>query len=314
MSDFAKFSESFHSFNEDDFFARCDWQVTVPGKWILAGEHAVLRGSEALVFPLKNCFLKIGYIQSDESFKVSITGQNSSDLEMIIWSVLEKALQFLNSSVTQVKGQLLIHSEIRFGAGMGASATLAVALTQFLKYLQFSVADDFVFAKKIEDVFHGESSGVDVAVALYQKPLLFKKNEPIQILENVNLPLMYLSYSGSRGMTKDCILQVKKLWAEDQLKAQLIDEDMKAVVQTLKQKDLNLSLQDWATQLTKAHSCFERWGLVSESVLLHTHDLKKQGALAVKLTGSGLGGYVLSLWPQKPSEETLKILDLIPVQ
>ncbi|MFN7905909.1 MAG: hypothetical protein ACK5P5_12075, partial [Pseudobdellovibrionaceae bacterium] len=33
--------------------------VETCGKWILAGEHAVLRGSEAVVFPLKSARLKL---------------------------------------------------------------------------------------------------------------------------------------------------------------------------------------------------------------------------------------------------------------
>ncbi|MFI4919641.1 MAG: mevalonate kinase, partial [Legionellales bacterium] len=39
----------------------CDFETTTFGKWILAGEHAVVRGHEALVFPIKEKQLHLQY-------------------------------------------------------------------------------------------------------------------------------------------------------------------------------------------------------------------------------------------------------------
>ena len=45
-----------------------------------------------------------------------------------------------------------------------------------------------------------------------------------------------------------------------------------------------------------AKDCFEQWGLIDSSVQAEMDRLSAQGALAVKPTGSGGGGYLLSLW------------------
>ena len=45
-----------------------------------------------------------------------------------------------------------------------------------------------------------------------------------------------------------------------------------------------------------AQQCFETWGLVTPELIEQKYELLKQGALGVKLTGAGLGGFWVALW------------------
>lgn len=279
-----------------------NFEVKVPGKWILAGEHAVLRGCEALVFPLPGKYLKLSYIRAGAELELQIEGQNRQELELIIWSVLEKAFKVLGIRRNQITGTLKMESFIALGGGMGASATLCVALTEWLHFLGFvKKSGRFEFARNLENLFHGESSGVDVAVTLAKVPLVFTRNQGFYELAIKGFPNLYLSYSGERGVTRDCVEKVKALFFSKSELAIKVDQEMSDAVQLFKQLlAQEVSLIDWIKSIKKANHCFEQWGLVTDSVLKHEKILLDAGALAVKLTGSGGGGYVLSLWESAP--------------
>lgn len=280
------------------------FEIQVPGKWILAGEHSVLRGSEALVFPLPSKFLNLSYEFLEKNLEIIIEGQNKQEIELIIWSVLERALNQLNISRANMKGNLKISANIALGGGMGASATLCVALTEWLSFLGYvPLKEKFNFARSLENLFHGESSGVDVAVTLMKRPLLFSRENGFTEMTVKRKPNLYLSYSGERGVTKDCIDKVKCLLDTSPDIAKEIDLQMAQVVAKFKEilSSDRPDLIDWIQNLKKANQCFEKWSLLTENVKQHQKLLIDQGALAVKLTGSGGGGYVLSLWDGEPS-------------
>lgn len=290
--------------------SEANFSTEVPGKWILAGEHSVLRGGEAIVFPLPSQYLKLAYKKSEQDLEIQLDGDGSQDLEMIIWSVLENALKKLNIKRQQLRGILHFTSHIRFGAGMGASATLCVALTQLFQHLGFINEEAmYEFARNLENLFHGESSGVDVAVALWKKPMIFSRTEGFKTFDLAFKPRLYLSYTGVRGVTKDCVEKVKQILLTQPERGKMLDQNMIQTVQLFKKYILQVEASSLNDQkvfeickqlMLSAHSCFEEWGLVNEEVKRHEQALKKAGALAVKLTGSGGGGYMLSLWNQAP--------------
>ena len=63
-----------------------------------------------------------------------------------------------------------------------------------------------------------------------------------------------------------------------------------------------------AHAINLANHCFFQWVLVSERLQQHMQMLKHNGAIAVKPTGSGGGGFVLSLWNHSPLPADLDLI------
>jgi mevalonate kinase len=297
------------------------FKTSVSGKWILAGEHSVLRGVPALVFPLHTRTLDLEFIQkeSDEKLTLNLTGPFGQDLELLFWGVLERACKIKKLDRSLIKGSLTLSNAIRIGAGMGASATLCVAVARWFDFMGFVQSQDseqakqealYEFAKELENLFHGESSGVDIAVSLRGAPLHFERKNGFSKELKMNWqPLWFVSYSGKRGVTLDCVNKVKALIAKDPVLGAQLDEQMNQAVEQCEKALMNQNAQEGFELLAKsirsAGEVFDKWGLALGEVGEHIRWLYAQGAAAVKPTGSGDGGFILSLWVEPPPKNIL---------
>ncbi len=277
------------------------------GKWILCGEHAVLRNHSALVFPIYSKKLNFHYKPEDKPLNVRGEGGFSEHYRFLFLSIYHKALDMLN--IKSLRGEIHLSGNLPVGSGLGASASVSVILGKWFKFLGFIKTEElFSFCKGLEDVFHGESSGADIAVNLEEKPICFTKTSSQPIIHPLRLkwnPYWLLSFSGEMGFTADCVRKVKDLFKTDPQHARKLDLTMKEAVEeaskaicVLDQKEGLYVLKE---AVDKAYACFKGWGLITDHLESYMESLREKNCLALKPTGAGEGGYVLSLWNSYPT-------------
>jgi mevalonate kinase len=263
-------------------------EVKVPAKCILAGEHAVLRGFPAIVLPIPSLYLSICSVPCEPGAEVI-----SPDLlRGIFEKILGRDIGKLNGLTIQMK------SMIPSGAGLGSSAALSVAALRWTHESGFWKGDLFTKALELEDQFHGRSSGIDLAGVMASGPILFRMGPHFSNLPKLKLPYLLLTDTGTRCPTRGAVEKVQ------QMKDASLDQQMGRATELLHKAFISgkMDLEPWIEAFTLAKDCFYRWDLVSTAMAEKERYLLSSGAKAVKPTGSGGGGFLLSLWDHPPPE------------
>lgn len=261
-------------------------------KWILAGEHTVIRGGGAIAFPYFKKSMTLNY-EPHEELKIKL--KNEAHKKAFI-KILEISSEQLKIPFNEIKGIFSVTSNIPISAGLGSSAALCVSVAKFFKQniIQNNLTLD-LFAKTLENSFHCKSSGLDVAVIINEKPIFFRDMKVNVIAEKFH-PNFKLTYSGRGQETRHCVNKVFDFFKTNPKEARLIEQKMNDAVascaNSLESNDLVLL----AHGMNKAKECFFDWGICPDFQKKHIDQLINQGALAAKPIGGGGGGYVLSLW------------------
>lgn len=265
-------------------------QVRANAKIILAGEHAVLRGKSAILIPISNKQLKLNFDCKD-IFSHNCFGEYVFDECNKLWGkFIEQA--FIECTDKKPHGSWDLEINIPVGVGLGFSSALCVVVAKAMaKKNYIKDSEIFTFAHKLEQPIHGKSSGCDIAGSLSSVPIIYNIEKTRKMI--AWSPALAWSTPCDISRTQGAIEKVEKKNKPE------VDEFMhkatKLAYKSWKQKNVSML----ADSINMANDCFVEWGLVTSNLEKHMIDLIRQGAIAVKPTGAGGGGSVISLWHEK---------------
>lgn len=271
---------------------------SIYSKVVLSGEHSVLRGGAAVVAPYKKHSLNYSIEEASE-FALDLD-PSISQYEILFLGTLEKSLALLGERKKNIKKRVQVSSVVPLGQGLGGSAALCVFVARLMCRLGFlEESQIFDHAKNLEDIFHGESSGLDIAGCLSESLKLYYRGEaPKEIDGSLSALVFSLHSSQEVGDTKTCIERVLRMKEKDEELFYSLDRKMSQSSLKIKKAfevgDQGLLIEG----LKEGESCFKAWGLITEKMMELQRKFYDQGALAVKTTGSGLGGHLIAVWDQ----------------
>ena len=246
------------------------------GKLILVGEHAVVYGHEAIAFAVG---LRTRVALEPRPGPTQIVGPDVDD----------RVLTALCTVLPREGFAVRVASDVPVGRGMGSSAALAVAL---VRALHPDLGPDAVIdaAMPIERAFHGNPSGLDVAVSAHGGCVRFRRGPPM-----VFAPVttgewqVVVADSGAPGNTAELVARVAA-------QRPAVDPTLARIGALV--AEASRALHDpraLGPLLTENHRLLAALGVSTPRLDDLVARALRAGAYGAKLAGAGGGGVVLAL-------------------
>ena len=276
-------------------------------KLILLGEHAVVYGQPALAIPFSGlkvrCVIEPWINGPTGTLQIKARElQLNHPLQVLpednfLRKAVELVLAELGVSQTPTC-KLTIYSDIPISAGLGASAAIAVAtmraLSAFLGHpLEKETLNRLGF--ETERLMHGNPSGIDNTVIVYEQPILFRKGELIEfVYPSKNLHFL-IADSGIKKATADTVAYLAKQRERNPQFVEAALEEIGRIAlfgrKAFEQGDLS-ALGD---AMNANQALLAQLDLSCEALEKLIVAARQAGALGAKLTGGGKGGNMLAL-------------------
>ncbi len=285
------------------------------GKTILIGDQFVLRGVPAIVSSIPYETLatveKIdggGWILEDN--RVEVPGYKDSKKQQQIKSI-NRILEVMNIDVRKNPIKITFGGTLLAGSGVGASAASCVSLARALNEefnLGLSIDEINQVAWEGEFAYHGTPSGVDNTASCYGGLMLYQLENDKKIIEKVKIARPIEVVLGNSGVTADTSALDGLIDKEKEKNPALFSTHLKTIhTQALGVKKglEDNDLEKVGSMMTENHKILIEMGLSHEILISLCNLALGKGALGAKLTGGGMGGYMVALTPGKELQERI---------
>jgi len=259
-------------------------------KIILTGEHAVVYGKAGIALPVHEYFTEVK-VKKAESFSFNVNADVKLDFYRKIFDKLFKVMGV--SDRLHIK----INFEMPMYAGLGSSASLAVALARSLSEfykLNLNTQKINSIAFEIEKIFHGTPSGIDNSVIAYEKSVLYEEKK-IKFLDFKHNFSFVIADTGIRGSTKDSVAGVRKRYERDKEKYRKLFDEIGYITENVKKALESGNVKLLGELMTQNHKLLQEIGVSCKELDNLVNIAVEAGAYGAKMSGGGLGGNIIAL-------------------
>jgi mevalonate kinase len=277
-----------------------------PAKILLLGEYTILNGSKALAIPYDQ-------LSGSWSFAKHSTPEakaSYASLAAFLNHHSEKYLDLARLKVDVKKG-LWFDSTILNGFGLGSSGALIAALFETYGLKRGTLQEDKICLARLEDYFHGSSSGIDPLVSLVQRPLLIHNFDDVEVLDkNISLEGLFLLNTGKPRQTGPLVSIYQQKMKDPEFKrgcAEVLSREVNFAINSIVSGERShLFHHLWLI------SKFQ-WEYFPEMIPTQMRGLWSRGLetgeYILKLCGAGGGGFILGFSDKLSTKEKQQLFE-----
>jgi len=270
------------------------------GKVILLGEHAVVYGRPALAAGI-GLGLEVEVTAGSGPLRVESDRPELASDTRPARLVAEAAAAL---GIEPCDLVVRVCSKLPAGAGLGSSAALAVAVVRALAGATGRVLgrdEQLALGRRLEGIFHGQSSGIDPAAAMSDGGLFrFTRGEPPEIvpLRPARAVPLVVAFGDRARSTGSAVGGLRTRWEADRARYERLFDRVRDVVEegaaAVQAGDLNAL----GHAFDRNQALLAEIGVSATEVEARVLAARRAGALGAKLTGGGAGGAVIAVTPE----------------